>query len=124
MRTTHNINGVTPFANSNPGSGRALAATISAGVWPEHDPDIDTQLNGQIEEKAYERLEAQEIEAFADFNSAGDRTYYQLENGEVGVHWVAAQFVEAGTVEDLAEQVVSEFRRRAEENKEVSGLTM
>ncbi len=124
MRTTHNINGVTPIANSNPGSGRELAATISAGEWPEHDPDIETQLIGQMEDKVNELLEDREIEAFAEYDSDGDRTYYQLENGEVGVHWVAAQFVEAGTVEDLAEQVVGEFRRWAEENEEVFGLTM
>lgn len=122
MRTTHNINGVTPFANSNPSSGRELAATISAGEWPEHDPDIETQLIGQIEEKANELLEDREIEAFADFDEDGDRTYYQLENGEIGIHWVAAQSVEAGTAKELAEQAVSEFRRWAEENEETSSL--
>lgn len=77
-----------------------------------------------MEDKVNELLEDREIEAFAEYDSDGDRTYYQLKNGEVGVHWVAAQFVEAGTVEDLAEQVVGEFRRWAEENEEASGLAM
>lgn len=109
MADNWNIEHVEPYAWDKPTSARQLAATIAAGS-VELDPDTSASVSVSIDEAAQEILHQTEVDGFLDYDAADERHFFDFGNGNLGVHWIDAQLVQGGTVDEIAKKLVAEYR--------------
>jgi hypothetical protein len=86
MFTIYNTQGVEPHDHFTITTGRDLAESIGAHAEPEVDDVAATRAIEEIIVAAFELLEEDETDGFHDYDADGDRRFYRLGNGEIGVH--------------------------------------